>query len=300
MTLALLTGAGAGLGLLVLLRALFPPQEPLAALLARLAGTAPPPARAEPSAGWRGGLAATAGRPAARFLRSLGVELPGLRHDLALLGRPLELHLAEKAGLALLGLLLAPATAALMALGGARLPAAVPAWAALALAASGFAAPDLGVRVEAAGRRQDFRHALSSFLDLTVIGLAAGGGVESALEGAASVVQGWSGGQLRQALAAARLRREPPWAALGQLGADLGVGELEELAASVSLAGTEGAKVRAALAAKATSLRAHLLAEAEAGAQAASERMSLPVVLLYAGFLLFLAFPAVMRVLTAT
>jgi tight adherence protein C len=76
------------------------------------------------------------------------------------------------------------------------------------------------------------------------------------------------------------------------------VDELSELAASVALAGTEGAKVRASLAAKATSLRTHELAEAETADQAATERMSLPVVLLFAGFLVFLGYPAVEKVLT--
>jgi len=60
---------------------------------------------------------------------------------------------------------------------------------------------------------------------------------------------------LRRALDGARLARETPWSALGRLGTELGIGELSELAASVSLAGTEGAKVRASLAAKAASLR---------------------------------------------
>ena len=54
------------------------------------------------------------------------------------------------------------------------------------------------------------------------------------------------------------------------------------LAASVSLAGTEGAKVRQSLAAKAAALRTHQLTDAEGSAQAATERMSLPVVLLMA------------------
>lgn len=73
--------------------------------------------------------------------------------------------------------------------------------------------------------------------------------------------------------------------------------ELGEQAASVGLAGTEGAKVRSSLAAKAASLRSHQLADAETTAQAATERMSLPVVLLFAGFLCFIAFPAIERVL---
>ena len=44
-------------------------------------------------------------------------------------------------------------------------------------------------------------------------------------------------------------------------------------------------------------LRAHQLAEAETADQAASERMSLPVVVLFAGFLFFIGFPAVEGVL---
>ena len=109
---------------------------------------------------------------------------------------------------------------------------------------------------------------------------------------------GWAFAYLRRALDHARLARETPWAALGRLGQELGIGELSELAASVALAGTEGAKVRASLAAKAASLRTHELAEAETADQAATERMSLPVVLLFAGFLLFFGYPAVEHVLT--
>jgi uncharacterized membrane protein len=45
------------------------------------------------------------------------------------------------------------------------------------------------------------------------------------------------------------------------------------------------------------SLRAHQLAEAETQAQAATERMSLPVVLLFAGFLVFIGYPAIARIL---
>jgi tight adherence protein C len=117
------------------------------------------------------------------------------------------------------------------------------------------------------------------------------------LADAAGVGEGWAFAALRRALDQARLARETPWAALGRLGDELGVGELSELAANVALAGTEGAKVRASLAAKAVSLRTHELAEAETADQAATERMSLPVVLLFAGFLFFLGFPAVERVL---
>ncbi len=298
MIAALLLGAGVGAGLLLVARGLFPPRPSLAEALAELRRVPQPAAVLTDDD--PGGFAARLGRPAAGALTRAGAGwlVPGaLRRDLAVLGRQPERHLAEKVALGLVGLLFAPVVTALLALGGAAVPVVVPVWAALVLMAGGFFVPDLGVHAEAARRRRDFRHALSSFLDLVVISLAGGGGVETALADAAGVGGGWAFAALRRALDQARLARQTPWAALARLGGDLGVGELSELAASVSLAGSEGAKVRASLAAKATSLRTHELAEAETADQAATERMSLPVVVLFAGFLFFLGFPAVERVL---
>ena len=300
MITALALGGGTGLGLWLVVRGLYPPRASLADALAHLRRL-PDPAPVL-GAGAEGGVAARLGRPLADLLVRAGAGwlVPArVRQDLAVLDRSPQRHLAEKVTLALLGLLVAPAMSALLALGGAQLPLALPLWGALVLAVVGFVLPDLGIHADAARRRRDFRHGLSSFLDLVVVALAGGGGVESALADAASVGAGWPFAYLRRALDQARLAREAPWAALGRLGTELGVGELSELAASVALAGTEGAKVRASLAAKATSLRTHQLAEAETADQAASERMSLPVVLLFAGFLFFIGFPAVERVLTS-
>ena len=102
--------------------------------------------------------------------------------------------------------------------------------------------------------------------------------------------------RLREALAVARLSGETPWAALGRLGQELRVEELVELSSSLLLAGSEGAKIRDSLAAKADSLRRHEASMAEARAQQASERMSLPIGLLFLGFLIFLGYPAVAQV----
>lgn len=299
MILALVCGAGVGAGLFLIVRGLYPPRPSLAHALAQLRRLPEPSPvlTAERDAGFSARL----GRPVADALTRSGADwlIPAsVRRDLAVLGRSPDRHLAEKVTLALVGLLLVPALAALLLLGGAHLPLVVPLWASLIFMVAGFVLPDLGIRADASRRRRDFRHALSSFLDLVVVALAGGGGVETALADAAGVGSGWAFAYLRRALDQARLARQTPWAALGQLGQELGVSELSELAASVALAGTEGAKVRASLAAKATSLRTHELAEAETADQAATERMSLPVVLLFAGFLVFLGYPAVEKVLT--
>jgi tight adherence protein C len=223
--------------------------------------------------------------------------LERMRSDLRVTGVTAADHLAARAALALTGLVWAPLVYAIAQLGGVALPFVIPLWLSLALAPVGFLVPTLTLRTAAAERRRDFRHALSAFLDIVSISLAGGRGVETALHDAASAGRGWAFEEIRRALLEAQLLGETPWAAIARLGKELDVPELGELAASASLAGAEGARVRASLAAKAKALRLHALTEVEAAAQAASERMSLPIVALMLGFIVFIAYPAVDKVL---
>jgi tight adherence protein C len=137
----------------------------------------------------------------------------------------------------------------------------------------------------------------SPLLDIVSISLAGGRGVEGALQDAANAGQGWPFQELQRALLDAQFRGDTPWASLNRLGVELGVPELSELAASAALAGSEGARVRASLSAKARTLRMRGLLEVEGAAQSASELMSLPVVLLMFGFVVFLGYPAIAHVL---
>ncbi|MCA1702496.1 MAG: hypothetical protein LC808_04195, partial [Actinobacteria bacterium] len=91
-------------------------------------------------------------------------------------------------------------------------------------------------------------------------------------------------------------KREPQWAVLGQLGAELGIVELEELAAQVSLAEREGASVRQSLSAKGASIRDHELSDAEAKAASATVRMTAPLVLLGMAFCAFILYGAISTV----
>src|SRR6266702_2179479 len=111
----------------------------------------------------------------------------------------------------------------------------------------------------------------------------------------------------RQVRAAARKRRAhlrytvaarlKVWAAWAQLGQELDVPELRQLAQQVAVAGDEGARMRQALVAMAGALRDQEVAEAEVRAGEASEHMVLPLTFLGGGFLLFLVIPALSRVL---
>jgi len=291
---ALVLGAGLGVGLWALAVWLFPPRPALGAVLARTTTPpAPTPILATEDTGW----AARLGRPFIAPLRSLGLPGERLSGDLAVIGRPVATHLAEKATLALTGLLAPVLLQLLLAVVDLSLGIEFPIVAALVLAVAGFVLPDLQARSDAAKLRTGFRHALSAYLDLVWITLAGGAGVDSALSDSVAIGRGWAFEQIRRALDTARLTRSTPWATLRQLGEELDVTELAELAASVSLAGTEGAKVRTSLAAKAGALRTHQITDAEGAATAATERMSLPVMLLFLGFLAFIAYPALTQVL---
>ncbi|GAA2975733.1 type II secretion system F family protein [Actinokineospora diospyrosa] len=287
-------GLGAGAGLWALTVYLVPPRPALGAVLAAAtAPVAPAQILTTDDTGW----AVRLGRPAVPALRALGLPGRKVARDLAVAGRSVSVHLAEKAVLAVAGLLLPALASAVLALAGLGLGVQFPLVAGLVLGVVGFLAPDLNARAQTAKLRAGFRHALSAYLDLVWITLAGGMGVDSALGDSVLVGRGWAFEQLGRALDAARLTRLTPWAALRQLGEELDVGELAELAASVSLAGTEGARVRASLAAKAQALRTHQITEAEGNAQAATERLSLPVMVLFLGFLAFITYPALTQVL---
>ncbi|GAB1512523.1 type II secretion system F family protein [Actinophytocola sp. KF-1] len=291
MTVMIALGAGGGLGLALLTVWLVPPTPALGPQLARLtASTATPDDNT-------GRLTVLA--PFTRFLHATGLPTRRVARDLAVLDRPVQDHLAEKAVFALAGLLLPVLAALTAAMLGIEVGVRVVAIATAGAAAAGFLIPDHRTRRAAARRRRDLRHALSAFLDLVVISLAGGAGVDSALTNAASAGHGWAFTYLRRALAAARLTRTTPAAALRQLGRDLDIPELAELAASVALAGTEGAAVRRSLQAKASALRNRQLIDAEGDANSDTERMSLPVMALCFGFLCFIGFPAISQVVNS-
>jgi tight adherence protein C len=287
-------GAAFGAGLLASWRLLFPSPPPLQSAIDRLQRRN---ALASLPADVQGGgvtdlLGRTVGTSVAQLLRNLGFDMKAVEADLRLVGRSIQQHMAQKVLCALFGFSL-PMFVALVAVArGLSFQLYMPLGLCLALAVAFFFVPDLALRSEAAERRDAFKHALGSFLDLVVIALAGGAGIESALRDAAGIGRGWAYAQLHNALEVTALTGETPWAVLGRLGTELGVPELEELSSSLSLAGTEGAKVRESLAVKAASLRDHALAEAESKAQSSTEKMAVPVVLLFLGFLILVGYPA--------
>ena len=293
MNAAIALGVATGVALLLLLSGLVPARPPLAFALAQLHR----PRERRTGTEQETLLIRFVGRPLSKT--SVATQFVGrCSSDLRVTGRTAEELLAKQGLCAFAGLVWAPATIGLMQLGGVSVSLLLPLWCSAVLAVSGAFVPLLSLKVNAADRRRGFRHALSCFLDLVAVRLAGGAGVESALSASAQGGRDWAFTEIRQALAEARIMGEPPWTGLARLGTELGINELNELAASATLAGDEGARVRGSIAAKARSIRVRGLADAESAAQSASERMSLPIVLLMLGFVVFLGYPAVMQVLT--
>ncbi len=176
--------------------------------------------------------------------------------------------------------------------GGATLAGPLVALSALVLGICGFQFPVVHLKNAARQARRRFRTSLSAYLDLVSIMLAGGAGIETALHTAARIGDGPTFDAISHALDVARATRKSPWDTLADTGSRMGIDELPELAATVRLGGEQGARMTASLVAKASALRTRELADVEARANEATERMGLPMVLLFIGFLLLLGYPA--------
>jgi Flp pilus assembly protein TadB len=293
---SILFGALAGVGLLMIASVLVPRRVSLGEVLAV---RNPPPAPLTPRPDERpAGRAARVGRPLVPLLAAAGLPRPSLSADLHVCGRNAGRHTAGQATAIAAALVGPPLLAGLAWVAGWSPGWLPPLWASLVAAPVAGLMVDLRVKRLAAARRLQLRQALSAQLDLTMMGLAGGSGVEQALTDAANVGDGWAHDQLRRALATARTTRVPLWNSLADLGHASGVAELTELAAAVALAGHEGAKIRSTLGARAAALRQRQAAETETAAAAATERMTLPSVLLLAAFMVAIGYPAIATILT--
>jgi len=224
-------------------------------------------------------------------LRSAGIDPARRSADLRVARRSVDQHVLSKLTMALA---FGAVTGLLGALAG--MAAGYVVLGALIAALAGFLIPELILTGEAQKARKAFRHAYGAYLDIVNVMLAAGSGPEAALHTAADSGGGWAFAEIRNALAAARSTQRSIAEAFATLGEELGVVELQELAASIALTGSQGARIRSSLIAKADTLRAQQIVETEGEAEGATERMALPVALLLLSFIAFLGYPAVVSI----
>lgn len=302
MSVAILAGGTVGIGLFLLIWALIPRKVSLARQIAAFdAGSRAREVRTVlgPSDSNESEFSHRVGVALAKFCAEQGWEFPSIKANLSLTGKTFESYLAGKVLLALFGLIFVPILALMAGLAGLHLPVIIPVWFALIVAVVFFMLPDVELKQKATARRRDFRHAVGAFLDLVAMNLSGGRGVPEALMAASEIGNGWAMWRIRDALSNARITGTTAWQALGALGEAVGVEELRDLSAALSLVAEDGAKVRESLTARAATLRRREISDLEGKAGERSQSMLIAQMLLCVGFLLFILYPAASAVLSA-
>jgi Flp pilus assembly protein TadB len=269
------------------------------AALPKPAAARPQPAAYSPShrpeqveTGPRPGPLTRAATPLVPWCTRLGLPREARRRDLALLERDPATHVASQVATALALAVMGFGLFAVLRAEGLAIPPVLLMAVVGVPALYGFSAPSSRLKAEAAAHRDALRQAIGSFLTLASLALAAGGNLNEALATASQAGHGPAPAQLRGALAYAESSGTPVWDALAELGRRADVVELTELAAAVSLAGHEGARLRATLSTRSKALRERQLAAREAAEIAATEKAALPTTLMMLGYLLLVVTPA--------
>lgn len=216
---------------------------------------------------------------------------------LLITGVPLQSICAESLFSAVAGLVIIPLFMTALYAAGIHMPTTFIVLLGVSGALMGATLPVLALASRAREMRDVARRAVGSYIDLVVLCLAGGMGIEGALFAAAGVGDNWFYERIRHTLRIARRSGGSMWEHIGMLGEELDLPELRELAVAVGLASNEGARVKATLSAKAASMRKRELAESEMRANRATERLFLPSMLLLLGFLIFIGYPATTRIL---
>ena len=298
--LAILGGLVFGTGLAGLVWRLAPVQPHPGDVLARLSPDAArrPPA-AETDDPGMSTLADRLGRWGMKLLpRSIWGSPP--QQALALMRIPVARFYGDKLLYAMVGLLTPPLLSALFTVLGLRMPIMLPVGATLAMAVGMFFLPDYNVRDDAKKARVEFARALGAWTDLVALERNSGSGPRQAMEVASSVGDSWVFRRLREELALSAWTGEPPWDALKRLSAEIGLPELSDVADIMRLSGEEGSQIYGQLRARSASMRAAMLNDELAQANAVGEKMSIPMSFLGVIFLIILVTPALLRVMGGT
>ncbi len=284
--LAVVSSLTAVLGAAMLVSGWAQERPSLERTVARLRRPAPAEVAATPGPVPRlGRLVVRAGGPSAPFLPSPVV--------LRLGGRPPEVHAAYLLT-ATLGGFLGPfaVVGVLSARGVVPLGVQLPFGVGLAGAVLAPLVVHSQLVEQAQTIRIDLRYQLSAYLDVVTMLLAGNTGHEGALEQAAHAGDGRLFRELRRRMREVGASGRSLVEALDATGRDLGLVELQQVAATASLSAAEGAPVARTLAAKCATLRSTLASEQESEARLRTSRLTPPLVGMSLIFMALVIYPA--------
>ncbi len=285
--MVILLGAVAGLGLVMVVAGL------------RLRTVRAP--RADPGAdaasGGSGAVQEATGRAARRIGRDLGAKSM-LLQDARMMGRDVETHALHKlAGLGLGAALVAFFGIFANGLLGLGLPVMVVAAATLAGGLGGWWLPDSMLRTEADKERVLFQQVTESWLELVAQLVTAGADTFGALAQAASYSDQPGFVVIGDALRLAAAGGEPPWTGLRRMADERRLPFLDPFCSALELAGTTGAGSRQAILAQVEAARSKAMAEADAAAASAGEKMGAPLALIGGAFMILMGYPPLASIL---
>ena len=198
-------------------------------------------------------------------------------------------------GVAAGGLLVGAIYLLLFAAFDAGIPPVFPVGLGIVVAIIGWIAVGSIIHGRAEERRREMRYALVSYFTLLALHRASGEGMASALEMTAASSQAWTFRRIEQRVSSSLRTGGAAWDGLAKLAIELGIDELADLSSIADAAGTQGAGIYSTLLARAKALRNELLNYEESAALVASSRMVIPKALLGIVTLIFLLYPAVMK-----
>jgi tight adherence protein C len=232
-------------------------------------------------------------RTGGRRLASIAPRLFPSAVELRLVNRSLDAHVGMLACSVLVGAL-GPVVAlgVLQVFGVVSLDVFVP----LGLALAGLIAGPLAVHAEVVERARevetDLRFQLSAYLDVVTMLLAGNSGHEGALEQAARAGDGRLFVELRRRMREVGATGKSLVEALSTTADELGLIELQQVAATTALSSAEGAPVARTLAAKCSTLRSTLATEQESEARLRTSRLTAPIVGMALIFMALVIYPA--------
>ena len=213
--------------------------------------------------------------------------------QLVLAGRSLEQHLLQLVLAGLAGLIAPPLLiGVLQAAGVIGLGWFIPVAVALAAAVLAPLLVHTTTLERAAAVRTDLRYQVSAYLDMVTMLLAGNTGYEGALEQAGHAGDGRLFAELRRRMRESAARGLSLTDALERAGRELGLEELEQIAATAALSAAEGAPVARTLAAKCATLRTALSTEQESEARLRTSRLTTPIVGMALIFMGLVIYPA--------
>ncbi|RMB57867.1 type II secretion system F family protein [Tessaracoccus antarcticus] len=219
-------------------------------------------------------------------------------HDLAILQRTRTSFYGSKIIAATIGLIIGPLlTLAAMALG-VGVPFAIPVIGSIGLGAVMWLMPGAEVKDKARLARAEFSYALGAFVEMVALERLSGSGVPQALQRAADIGDSWAFQRISATLKRTEYTGHNPWDALEDLGNELNLTDLADLADIMRLAGADGTQIYTSLRARAATMRNALLTNHIAAANRTGERIAIPVGLLVIVLAITLITPAFLRMIT--